>query len=1113
MHYTYKLLIRSIWLAAALLFQQTGLAQSGAGYTNQWIAYDQPYIKIGVTAKGLHRVPFSSLPKTFPTDKPEKLQLWHRGKEVAIISTTNNEIVFYGVPNDGSSDSLLYRPMSSRLNPYFSMYSDEGSYFLTVGDVAGSRAKVVDQAVDSKLGLQTIHKELQTKVFNEEYSLSTKSAVKKELINSYFELAASKTGPMMKKDCVLIQNFELRHVADKLAKASVKLLIHGRYSNERKIEVRLGRNTKSLRLVGAISNSGFAATEYTFELKPGDVGEDNKGVFVLKSTSIEKFDRFSLAYYSIQYSQDLELDGKASKEFRLVPGTANWTKVQIKGVSSQTTFLDISDNDNPVVIKGSYQNLMIPRFPGKMSTLLATKEINNIAPEKIREVTFKRLEPKEANYFIITTNNLLSGAEEYAKYRASASGGSFKPMVADVVDIYNQFNYGEPSPVAIRQFMAYMLGDGGKDKYLFLIGKSITYNEKILRELPDQVPSIGYPASDILLVAGLAGANQDVPAIPVGRLSGLTNQHVLDYLQKVKDYEQNTAGDYGWRKKILHLNGGKSTEEVTQLKGLLQALEPMVNDGVIGGTVKPYVKRQGIMETEPVNITADVNEGVGLMTYFGHGATYITDLDFGYITDAPRGYNNIYRYPMMYFNGCGVGDIFSARFNFKPKTPISSDRVPLSLDWLLAPNRGTVAVIANSFESFVGPSSKYLEKLYHNMFVNPATTDLSIGKIQQALVQEIVTNFKDEFSVANVHQSVLQGDPALRLVTVDKPDYDVDPDQSISISSQSPDQTIGNSNSLKINISISNQGRFVGGQSVPVRLTYFGKKGNVVKEQVLKSFPSQTKWQVTLLNSKDIQRIRCELDSKRTIAELNEDNNTAEIEIDWNLVKDKTTFSYENVKDNIPPLLDVTFNDRLLQKDEVIGSNPIINIALNDDRQLFPDTSFIDVFIKKCGDDDCDFEKVAYPASDIVMDAAGSRILTLRLKSELGKGIYEILVNARDRAGNASSEPYRLRFEINEKEEPDIELVVSPNPASSYLRFELKSVKKVDLKSIRYLIYNSQGILVEDKSIESSVLSLKKDWYWYPDRQTAGLYSYKVILYDQENAPIKTQTGKVVILK
>jgi hypothetical protein len=80
------------------------------------------------------------------------------------------------------------------------------------------------------------------------------------------------------------------------------------------------------------------------------------------------------------------------------------------------------------------------------------------------------MNPASSNYLIITNDVLLADAKKYAAYRSSAQGGGYKTFVVQIKDLYNQFNYGETSPLAVRRFVEYMLSDGNKDKYLFLFG-------------------------------------------------------------------------------------------------------------------------------------------------------------------------------------------------------------------------------------------------------------------------------------------------------------------------------------------------------------------------------------------------------------------------------------------------------------------------------------------------------------------------------------------------------------------------------------------------------------------------------------------------------------------
>lgn len=1100
-------------LLLALLSQQEVIGQVKSTYSNKWINYAKPYVKIGINKKGLHKVSMSLLPKEFSAAATDKLQLWHRGREVSIISVSNNEILFFAVPNDGASDSLLYRPMSSRMNPYFSMYSDEGSYFLTIGDTAGLRAKTVNEAVNMSTPPIAAHDELAVTVFQTDYSLSTQNPIRPNFFNSFFELGASRTGKVQLPNTVLTNEFTLKNLVGDVENVRIKLLVHGRSNNDRSIEVYVGKTAESFRKVTAIANTGFAGSEYTFSLSKADVNDAGKGILGLKSISTNKSDRFSLAYYSVALSQAVDMTSQVTKEFKLKSDNTGPSRLQIKGLPAKGSLLDISDLDAPSVIGGSGENFMLKSVKGKTLTLFASNEVTNVVAAKIKALNLSVIETKQPNYVIITTESLYQGATQYAAYRSSTAGGGFKPVILKITDLYDQFNYGEPSPLAIRNFMTYMLGEGGKDKYLFLIGKSITHNERMKRELPDEVPTIGYPASDLLLVEGLAGTSAEQPAVPVGRLSALSNQNVLDYLVKVKEYEQNAIGDYGWRKNFLHLNGGKNTGEITQLKDLLNDLVPSVADGVVGGKVKPFVKQQPIAEVEPVNITSDVNAGVGLITYFGHGSPIVTDLDMGYITDVARGYNNFQKYPMMYFNGCGVGNIFSARFNTNPNS--TSDRITLSLDWLLAPDRGSVAIIANSFESFVSPSSEYLKQLYKSMFVDAATVNLSIGKIQQAVANAILSQTKDKYTVANVHQSLLQGDPALKLITVGNPDYSVSSDESITLYSETGNKTLEMSDSVRVGVVLANKGRYVKGQNITVEIGFQGRGGNVSKTVVLPSFAYQDTIMVSFVNKKDLEKITVSVDPKHTLKEMDISNNIAELDVNWDAVKGASIFSSANNKDIIPPALTVRFNGIAPKDDGVVNANPILNILLRDDRRLFADTALVEVYLRSCPDGSCEFKKLSFSAAAISIDSLDNYSFRINYPTTgLVAGDYELLVNAKDRAGNFCVQPYQISFKVGESVEGDIEMVVSPNPATSFVRFELSKLSISNQRAVKYSIYNQMGVLIEEKEIQANPKSRNLEWYWAPSSSfAAGLYSYRVIIYGEGNQKLKQLAGKVVVTK
>lgn len=1108
-----KLIYQAIACTMFCFSSITVNAQWGAPYTNSWIFYGQPYVKIAVTQKGIHKLPLSSLPSDFPLDQPDRLQLWHHGRQIAILAIDNKEIQFYAVPNDGGSDSLLYRPASSRMNPYWSMYSDESAYFLTVGNANGLRAQKINTSFNKELPLASFHMAKLVKVFKDEYSHSIANYLRASFLNSYFEKGASRTGKISMDGKPINLSFQMEGlVRTSVVKPTLKLMIHGRSVNSRNIEVYIGKNTQSLRKVTSINNEGFGtASDYSFELESGDFDEANNCILSLKAVSSSSVDGYSVAYYSVSYPQSFDMRGKKSYDFSLMPVSEPLTRLSVAGINGNYNVVDVTDIDTPRLIVTSTSDLMIPRPDNRVLNLVVSSEYIDIKKEKVTAVDFSKKYPVESNYIMIASENLFAVASKYADYRRSAEGGSFETLLINVKDLYNQFNYGEPSPIAIRRFIDYMLSSGIKNKYLFLIGKSITFNEVMVRELPNEVPTIGMPGSDLLLVEGLAGAQRDVPALPVGRLSALTEQNVLDYLQKVKDYELNSAGTYGWRKNILHLNGGKTIGEISQLKGILASLAPKVENGPVGGKVTPFVKRQAIGEVETVNITPEVNLGAGLITYFGHGSTIVTDLDMGYVTDVKRGYSNSSKYPVMYFNGCGVGNIFTGRFNASP-TATNDNKYALSLDWILAPKKGAIAIIANSYDSFVTPASRYLDNLYNYVFTNTTTANLSIGEIQSLIAKKMISEGASNYDIANLHQSLLQGDPALKVISVPHPDYAIDPNEGIKLLSDAPGSTIKNSDKIKINFYLNNFGRFIQADSIPIEVTFFYKNSNNSVTKLVSGFANLDTLSLEIPNEQNFTRIEVKIDPKGTIPELDTDNNTAELDIDWEVANNFNVYPQGSIDDLIAPILDVQFNGRNITNDEVLSPNPTISVILKDDRFVLADTSKIDLYIKSCGDNTCDFRRINYSSeSELVISSTSIRSITLSyVPSNISKqGVYELLVVGRDDSGNVSGDSYRIRFVISDKSET-LNVIVSPNPASMYVRFETGIYGEL-YDSIEWIVYNSNGVIVIKDKIITLVPGIN-EWYWRTEAMASGQYYYNVSFKSNDNV-IKHSSGKMVIAK
>ena len=223
---------------------------------------------------------------------------------------------------------------------------------------------------------------------------------------------------------------------------------------------------------------------------------------------------------------------------------------------------------------------------------------------------------------------------------------------------------------------------------------------------------------------------------------------------------------------MLHVSGGLHEGENITFGKYLSDYNKYVTAESFGGNVDARVKPNGDYDypSENLNIKDKIDNGVGMLSYYGHGSPTQTDNDIGYASSTSRNYANLNKYPVLYFNGCGVGNIFSGRFTSFPADDITT-QIPLSSDWLLASQKGAIAVIANSYYAFEESSRIYLGALYKGFFKSNATRQ-TIGKIQQDATRQVMNGYTGNrtlvslYDIANNHQSLLQGDPALKVLIV-----------------------------------------------------------------------------------------------------------------------------------------------------------------------------------------------------------------------------------------------------------------------------------------------------------------------------------------------------------
>lgn len=775
--------------------------QAFAQYGNEWVKFNQPYYKISVAKDGLYRLTYTDLQNVgFPvgTTNPQRIQVFHRGVEQRIRVTGELDAVFnpgdylefYGIRNTGVGDSSLYK-QGTQPHQYYNLYSDTTAYFLTVNSVTPGLRMDLFSEVNIGLPTESHHTDEKLVLLTNQYSTGIRYDV---IQNTYFETGEGWTGELISSGG--FKEYTLTNILNTSQTSGVPVLevqVVGREASTQQVQISVGPSTPS-RVFASQSITEFQTATLSGTLNWSDISAAGNLMVRVSATS----GRLSASYIKITYPQTFNAAGAAEKIYVLNPTPGDKLYIEIQNPAANTQLFDITDPDHVSIIEPR-GTIPLTAVVSNTSTSRKILTTTGFSTPSVKRISFRNISPS-GEYIIISNKALMKPAapytdvvKAYAAYRASAAGGGYDTLVVDMDQLYNQFNYGEVSPIAITRLMHYLV-DAGNPKFLFLIGKGLDvaygyHRNPLAFAFKDLVPTAGMPASDIYFTAGLAGNGYE-PAVATGRITASTPQQVLAYLNKVKEMEAQPF-DALWRKNLLHLSGGLGVGEPELFKSYLQQLEPAAKGYYLGGDVTAISKSNAGFEI--FNISQHVNKGLNLITLFGHSSPGQNDVNIGFVSAPDLGYDNSGKYPMFLINGCNAGDFFSNTTRYGE-------------DWINTPSKGALGFMANTSFGYSPYLMEYSETFYSIGYGDSVFVHKGIGEIQKEVVRVATDNNTSLEMITQGQQMLLLGDPAVALFGANKPDYEIN-DTRIYAESYTAEPITALSDSFALKIIVRNFGR------------------------------------------------------------------------------------------------------------------------------------------------------------------------------------------------------------------------------------------------------------------------------------------------------------------
>lgn len=866
-------------LLGAICFK-AGFAQSRFG--NEWINFSQDYYKIKIAKEGIYRINHSSLIAAginVSAIDPNNFQIWNLGIEQFIrvqgaadnSFDTGDYIEFFGKPNDGNTDRDLYQTPQQQPHTYFSLYTDTSVYYLTwTLSTKGKRWVDFSQFDYSNYPVEPYFSYSAVNYFTESY-------YEGKVYNGYGVLSEYTEGEgwfgtLFRKGQSQLRDVNTPFLYPLGPNPHAEILYFGKSdvdpvlnpSFNHHMQVAVSADNINFRNLTDTFYKGYTGIKSGISLNPTDIGSaKTRFRFSILNDLGVAADNNCIAYVKVTYPRTYNLGGNSVIHFNLSPISSlqvtYFSFANYPALKSSPVILDLTNNTRvQASVSGGTLHALIPYAGGSKEVFVCDSTDISVV-QGLTKVIFQPINLSQGyDYLIVTHSHLLTSANQYAAFR---NNSGFKPLVISTDQLYEQFYYGIHHPLAIRRFCNYLLENNNvKPENLLLLGKGQMYYS--IRFSPsnfhfDYVPPFGNPASDMMYTSGLNGTVME-PAISTGRIPATTNQEVLDYLQKLKDYESNS--NRLWQKNILHLSGGRNSTENHIFTAYLNGCKGIADKPFTGASVKTFSKEQSLPVSSGLKTTIqqEINKGIGLLTYFGHGASDILEIDFG----GPEELANTGKYPIMMFSGCVLGNTFTGS--------------SLCEKFTFQPNLGTVGWIANTGYGFTSELDAFNRQFYYQM------SSTNYGKPIGALLKGAIKTYQDPtqtnpYNLIHSRQFAFVGDPALHIFASSLPDF------SIGNLSFFPQTFSANSDSFALVVTAINSGKAIN-DSIAILVKRMLPNNTVV------NYPYKTiktpYYADTLLfwfNSKDqeskgLNRFEVTIDCLNDEAELDEGNNLLSIE-------------------------------------------------------------------------------------------------------------------------------------------------------------------------------------------------------------------------------------------
>ena len=332
-------------------------------------------------------------------------------------------------------------------------------------------------------------------------------------------------------------------------------------------------------------------------------------------------------------------------------------------------------------------------------------------------------------------------------------------IFVDVNLIYQQFSGGNKDPIAIRSFLNFANNDWDVSPiYVLIMGDTDFDYRNITLESKSLVPSIQVGYNDSFVTDDrFVAFNGLIPEISIGRFPAQNETEVINYIDKLIEYENNPVeGDWKQRmilvaddpirpeKNISDLYVGKS--HTLNSERLYKIIPNYIDvEKVYLINHEEIIQQDGFEVQKPSATTKlldKISQGAGIINFIGHGnATQWTQEKLLEINRDLERINTKMKLPLWIAGTCNWG-----QFDAIDKESFAEQLIRLEMN-------GAISVISTTRGITVSGNINFLENMFEKIFQNDSISSSSIGSIMQTV--------KNGSIEGQLFQ--LMGDPALKI--------------------------------------------------------------------------------------------------------------------------------------------------------------------------------------------------------------------------------------------------------------------------------------------------------------------------------------------------------------